>query len=273
MGNKQRNTAKLGFSPDVKERAMRDLGFSIMDYNGKIAEAPTQIRHLVRELPVGIYLVNLPQRSILKRLDENASGHKFTQDIGQLLNEAFKETIYYVLQTDYLYAIKNAEGVIEFSGILADNPNVKANALAGLGRVAYGAGYYGLQIQGTEVIFVTEPYEVFEVLLLDLALYAPVSPFRSYATPITSSEFVNLSLVYTKFGFSGDAAVTLGKAQEGKLVATVVNYPAIDGIERLFVQAPALLKLALTIANADMTLDTIKNLKADAQRIIGEIGR
>lgn len=264
---------KLGFTVDAKERAMRDLGFSIMDYNGKIAEAPSQIRHLVRELEIGIYLINIPQRTIVKRLDINASGHKFMHDQASLLNEAFKEAIHYVLQSDYVYALKNADGSCDFAGVLADNAVIKANALAGLSRVSYVPGYYGLQVQGTEIIFVTHVYDVFEVLLLDLALYAPVSPFRSYAGSIVQSVFVGMDLQYTKFGFSGDAAITLSPAKNGKLVATVVNYPEIDGIERLFVQAPALLKLALSIANSTMSASEIEIIKAEAQQIIGEIGR
>lgn len=268
-----KRTAKqvLGFSGDAKQRALRDLGFSIMEYSGKIADAPSQIRHLVRELVAGIYLVNLTERSIVKRLDINASGHKFVPDQALLLNETFKEAVIHVLQSDYVYVLKNADGSFDFMGYLQDNAVIKSNVMSSLSRFDFVKGYYGVQINGTEVLFITHPYDVFEVLVIDLALYAPVSPFRSYAAPITNSQYEHLVLEYTKFGFSGDAVITLTGVKNGKLVATVVNYPEIDGIERLFTKAPALLTLALSLANSDMTAEAIVDLKAQAQQIIGAI--
>lgn len=269
----KKHTAKkaIGFTSGAKERALHDLGFFIMEYSGKIADAPSQIRHLARELKAGIYLVNLTSRTIVKRLDINASGHKFVPDQASLLNETFKEAVIHVLQTDYVYVLKNADGSFDFMGNLADNSSIKANIMAELSRFEYVSGYYGVQMYGTEIIFITHVYQVFETLVMDLALYAPVSPFKPYAAPITSSQYESLELEYTKFGFSGDAVITLTGAKNGKLVATVVNYPEIDGIERLFVKAPTLLNLALRLANSDMTAETIVQLKTEAQQIIGAI--
>lgn len=262
----------LGFSQDAKQRAMRDMGFSLLEYTGKIAEAPQQIRHLARDLQPGMYLINLQERTVVKQLDINASNHKFVYDQSSLLNEQFKETIFYVMQREYVYALKNEDGTFAFTGQLADDKVIKAEVITELVQNKYGKGYYGVQIDRQSVRFVTHSYHDFEVLLFDIALYSPVSPFVPYASQIVTHRYTDLPLQYTKFGFSGDAVITLGDRSNGKMVATVVNYPEIDGVEKMFVKAPEMLRVLLTLTNPSVTADDILKIKADAQRIIGEIG-
>lgn len=272
MAKKATNKQALGFTQDAKSAALSALGYTTFEYKGHINDAPQQIRHLVRELQQGLYLVNLVKRAIVKKLDANASGHKFTYDVASLLSEQFKEAILFELQSDYVYALKNNDGTFDFSGLLADDPSIKFRVIAELSLVKYGAGYYGVQIYNGNVTFVTHSYEVFETLLIDLAIYSPVSPFRGYATAVTSHHFTELDLVVNKFQFSGDAAITLTPAKNGKLVATVVNYPEIDGIEKLFAKAPDMLRLILELSTASLTAEKLASLQGNAQRIIGEIG-
>ena len=262
----------LGFTQDAKQRALSDMGFYTLEYKGRINDAPQQIRHLVRELETGIYLVNLSHRTIVKRMDDNASGHKFSYDPASLLTEQFKEAIYYQLQRDYVYALKDGDGTLHFMGMLSDDMSIRLKVISELSLTRYGQGYYGVQIENSNVRFITHSYEVFETLLMDLAVYSPVSPFQSYAAPVVTHRYTDLDLVVNKFQFSGDAAITLTPALNGKLVATVVNYPEIDGIEKLFAQSPAMMRVLLGLSEADLTAEKLTTLKQESQRIIGVIG-
>lgn len=261
---------KLGFTPEAKERALRELGFSLFEYSGKIADAPIKLRHLARDLTVGTYLVLEGQRVIVKNLSENASGHKHFGSVAELVSEAFKEAIFYALQFDYVYVFKGVDNSLDFTGALSEDKISKMLSVAEILDKKYKSGFYALQFKGQDILFVSEPYKVFEMLLLDLAIYSPISPFKKYAGKITSSNYASLALVYTKFGFSGDAAITLGKPDNGKLVATVVNYPEIDGVEKLFVKAPEMMQLLIDLQSAQAS--DIMKLRDKAAYILGEIG-
>lgn len=269
MAKKQK--AVLGFTQDAKKTALMQLGYTLYEHKGRINDAPTQIRHLARDLQAGIYLVNLSQRAVVKQLNINASGHKFVYDQASLLNEQFKEAIINELQSDYVYAVKNQDGTFDFMGFLADSPVIKNAIITRLAANSYGSGFYGVQINNSVIGFVTHVYTAFENLLLDLAIYSPVSPFAPFASEIMEHHFTDLTLEAQKFGFSGDAAITLGAMKNGKLVATVVNYPEIDGVEKLFVVAPDMLRLLLNIANPATTASDMIAIKIEAQRIIGAI--
>lgn len=262
---------KLGFSSDSKQRAMRDLGFSLFEYSGKIADAPTQVRHLARDLKAGVYLTLLQERVIIKNLSENASGHKHVyMSEAELLGEAFKEAIYYAFQFDYVYIFKDTDNSLEVNGVLSEDKITKMLAVAEILDKKYKAGFYAMQFKGQDILFISEPYKVFENLLLDLAIYSPISPFKKYATQLTNSAYAELKFEYFKFGFSGDAAITLAGSNKQKLVATVVNYPEIDGVEKLLVKAPEMLQLLLDLQNSKDR--DIMNLRDRAAILIGEIG-
>lgn len=260
-----------GFTQDAKKHALHELGYTLLEYKGRINDAPTQIRHLARDLQPGFYLVNLSQRAVIKQLDINASGHKFEYNAASLLNDQFREAIFHELQSDYVYALKNHDGTFDFTGFLADNPVIKNNVMTRLAPISVQAGFYGVQINNTSVAFITHQYDEFQTLLIDLAIYSPVSPFAQYATEIVDHHFADLALEMHKFEFSGDAAITLGAMKNGKLVATVVNYPEIDGIEKLFVAAPDMLRLLLSISNPATTASDLTVIKTEAQRILGVI--
>lgn len=224
-------------TPTARERFVREHGFQVFSYSGRMKDSPVEIKHLMREARPGWYAANLETRVVFGPFAdfEEANGE------GTSWRLAFYRIAFAELEKLTYRVFNEADGWY-YS---------KLGNWLGRGAVQQG------------------PYSAIEFAIEDAAIHAGL--LDGYATWsaafVPTQEHLNVAAISSQSGAYGLFT------PQGVLVGTVVHgleydlgQPAHDAV--LFSNALLLLEFVSAVSKYDGTLDEVK---AEAQRIVENI--
>lgn len=231
-------------------------GWQLFEYDGKIANAPRQIRHLVRELDKGTYVVNF---KISRVAPVPLPKNKVDQAVAAYV-QAFKDTF-------------NLSGWVFFQKLVQDNtigylhydaaphtPTAKKCEELTIGR---DNGYFAAR--GNTVV---GPY-TYPVDLTDALIETQLSPL---VEGMTETQAVAGQWLFTEFPNHQGGIISDGPVEQGVVMAYLPQHPNSQEFGRLAVVAPDMFKLIYEMAShAVATPNDVALWQGQARMVVGHV--
>lgn len=239
----------MRLSNDQRGTALKRLGYELYTHDGKVANAPRQIRHLLRDVPAGVYPVNYALNRVAGERLAGAKSDRMLQAYLQAAKDVLNRegwSFSQILERGYFVHFDGNDVTVERT--LQNMPD----------------GYYA--VKGKHFM---GPYQHAIDLVDDMIneTFPKVLKGLAVEEPVAQDDFM-----FTEFNDDNGGVITLGPVDSGTVIAFIPKSPVSRQFARTATLSPVMFDIIyqLSIASS-LNSRNLQGLQNMAIEIVGHI--